>query len=77
MLQNNFSLFNFTKYFSKNSRNAEADDKKTWFDMKKFIYDSITWPDREISSTTQLKICHCNDENTDLQRLYINIGVDG
>ena len=45
--------------------------------MKKFIHDSITWPDREIALTTQLKICHCNNENTDLQRLCMNIGVDG
>ena len=45
--------------------------------MGKFIYDSIMSPDREIALTTQLKICHCNDENTDLQRLYMNIGVDG
>ena len=45
--------------------------------MEKFIYDSITWPDKEIALTAQVKICHCNDENTDLQRLYMNIGVDG
>ena len=45
--------------------------------MNKFIYDSITWPDTEIALTTQLKICHCKDENTDLQHLYMKIGVDG
>ena len=55
MLQKNFSLFYFTKSFSKNSRSAEDDDRKTWFNLKKFIYDSITWPDREIALTTQLK----------------------
>ena len=51
-------------------------DRKTWFNIKKFIYDLITWPDREIALNTQLKIWHCNDENTDLQRLYMNIGVN-
>ena len=45
--------------------------------MKKFIYDSITWPDRQIALTTQLKICHCNDKNRYSQRLYMNIVVDG
>ena len=77
MLQKNFSLFYLKKYFSWNSRNAVDDDRKTWFNMKKFIYDSITLPGREIAFTTQLNIWHCNAENTDLQRLYMNIGVDG
>ena len=36
--------------------------------MKKFIYVSIT---------TQLKIFDRNNKNRNLQRLYMNIGVDG
>ena len=77
MLQKNFSPFYFIKYFSENSRNAEDEDKKTWFKKKKFIYDSITWPDRQIALTTQLKICHCNDKKRDSQTLFMNIGADG
>ena len=34
----NIYAFHFTKYLSGNLNNTE-DDKKTWFNMKKFIYD--------------------------------------